>query len=121
MYYKRFEEIKVWQDSRNYTNCIYKLIRGNDELRRDFSLCDQLKRATYSIMLNISEGFERKSTKEFANYLNIAKGSSGEVRSILYVVKDNYKIEDKLFDELKSGIESISAQLYNFRNFLNKK
>ena len=49
------------------------------------------------------------------------KGSAGEVRAILYVIKDNYAMEQELFDSLKSDIESISVQLHNFRNFLIRK
>ena len=118
MYYKKFEEIKVWQDAREFIKVIYELVRKNERIRKDFSLCDQVKRSAYSVLLNISEGFERRSKKEFANYLNIAKGSSGEVRSILYVMKDNYDLPEADFADLKSKIEAISAQLFNLRNYL---
>jgi four helix bundle protein len=121
MFYKKFEDMKIWQDSRSLVNKVYKLISNNDRLKRDFSLCDQLKRASYSIMLNIAEGFERRSKKEFANFLNIAKGSAGEVRSILYVIKDNYSIEETEFSSLIKDVEAIAAQLFNFRKFLVQK
>ena len=118
MQYKRFEEIKVWGESRIFVNEIYDLFRRNPILSKDYSLVDQLKRASYSIMLNIAEGFERGSNKEFANFLNIAKGSAGEVRSILYILKDNKYIDEKDFEDLYSKVENISAQLSNFRKFL---
>ena len=118
MKYKRFEEIKVWNESRIFVNDIYNLFRTHQTLSKDYSLVDQLKRASYSIMLNIAEGFERGSNKEFANFLNIAKGSAGEVRSILYILKDNKYIEEEEFKTLYKKVEDISAQLANFRKFL---
>lgn len=118
MQYKRFEDVPVWDKSKKFVNGVYKLISQNSKLTKDFSLVDQLKRASYSIMLNIAEGFERGSNKEFANFLNIAKGSAGEVRSILYILKENNYIIEKDFDELYSEIEQIGIELSNFRKFL---
>lgn len=118
MQYKRFEDVPVWDKSKKFVNGVYKLISQNSKLAKDFSLVDQLKRASYSIMLNIAEGFERGSNKEFANFLNIAKGSAGEVRSILYILKENNYIIEKDFDELYSEIEQIGIELSNFRKFL---
>ena len=54
-------------------------------LSQDFGLKDQIRRASVSIPTNIAEGFERSSRKEYIQYLNIAKGSAGEVRSLLRV------------------------------------
>lgn len=120
MYYKKFEEMKIWQDSRGLVVKVYELINSNERIKKDFSLTDQLKRASYSIMLNIAEGYERRSKKEFANFLNIAKGSAGEVRSILYVAKDNYGLDESIFNSLLKDVEAISAQLFNFRKYLTK-
>ena len=69
-------------------------------------------------MLNIAEGFERGSNKEFANFLNIAKGSAGEVRSIMYILKENNFIDDAEFSKFYANIELISSHLSNFRRFL---
>jgi four helix bundle protein len=118
MQYRKFEDIPVWNESKKFVNDIYNLIFKNQKLAKDYSLTDQLKRASYSIMLNIAEGFERGSNKEFANFLNIAKGSAGEVRSILYILKDNDYIKNDDFNDLLTKIETISAQLSNFRRFL---
>src|SRR3990167_4618071 len=100
MVYKRFEEIKVWDESRNFVNDIYNLFRTHQKLSKDYSLVDQLKRASYSIMLNIAEG------------------SAGEVRSILYILKDNQYINESEFENLCLKVENISTQLSNFRKFL---
>ncbi len=118
MQYKKFEDVPVWLKSKDFVNDIYRLVAKSQKLARDFSLVDQLKRASYSIMLNIAEGFERGSNKEFANFLNIAKGSAGEVRSILYILLENNYINDSDFKGLLNKIEEISFQLSGFRKFL---
>lgn len=118
MKYNYFEDLPVWQQSRKFVNQIYRLIEESPKLRSDYSLLDQLKRAAYSIMLNIAEGFERGGNKEFANFINIGKGSSGEVRSILYILLDNQYITKEKFEQLKKEILEISSSLSNFRKFL---
>lgn len=120
MTYKKFEEIEVWQKTRAFLNEIYNLIHQNKQLYQDKVLTNQLKRATYSILLNISEGFERGGYREFANFLNIAKGSAGEVRTILYIMIDQKYIDTKTHDTLKEQIENISIQLASFRTYLLK-
>ncbi len=118
MQYKRFEDIPVWQDSKKFIHQIYLLINRKVEIRKDFTLADQLKRAAYSISLNIAEGFERSSNTEFANFLNISKGSAGEVRSILHIMRDNDFIDEIEFKKLYDDTENISNQLGGFRKFL---
>lgn len=57
-------------------------------MKRDFGLKDQLCRAAVSSMSNVAEGFTRKSDKDFAHFLDVAKGSTVEVQSLLYVALD---------------------------------
>jgi len=83
----QFEDLQVWQDARALVREIYKITK-NSSFRRDFSLRDQITRASASTMSNIAEGFERGGRKEFVQFLNIAKGSNGEVRSQLCVAVD---------------------------------
>lgn len=120
MQYNQFEDIPVWQEARLLVNKIYKIIESSQKLQKDYSLVDQLKRAAFSIILNIAEGFERSSNKEFANFLNIAKGSAGEVRAILYILLDNNYIVQNQFDETKKFVLEISSHIANFRKFLLK-
>lgn len=89
-----FEDLEVWKKSKEFNILCYKSF---DNLR-DYSFRDQIRRASVSIMNNIAEGFERRSNKEFRNFLFIAKGSCGEVRSMLslavelkYVSLESYK------------------------------
>ena len=62
-------------------------------------------------MNNIAEGFERKSNNEFKQFLFIAKGSCGEVRSMLYLAKELHKISDEVFSNLYNLSEEISKIL----------
>jgi len=70
---------------------IYQLIRNNVSLSRDFSLCDQLKRAAISVLTNIAEGYYR-SQKQSQNYLQISSGSANEVVALLDIVSAVYKV-----------------------------
>jgi len=118
MHYNRFEDIPVWQETRIFINLIFSTIEKSQKLKKDYSLCDQLRRASYSISLNIAEGFERGSNKDFAHFLNIAKASAGETRAILYILLDNNFINQVEFNNLHSKIVKIACNLANFRKFL---
>ena len=84
-----FEYLESWRSARQLTREIYTLTR-KDEMARDFGLCGQIQRAAVSIMSNVAEGFERFHVQEKLQFYNVARGSSAEVRSLLYVVEDNY-------------------------------
>lgn len=104
---EKFEDIISWQKAKILTIDIYNVFEGS----RDFGYKSQIERASVSIMNNIAEGFERKSNKEFRQFLFIAKGSCGEVRSMLYLAKDLNKIEKETFDRLYNLSIEISKLL----------
>lgn len=81
MIIKKFEDIIAWQKAGKLTTEIYLKFRDC----KDYRFKDQIQRASVSIINNIAEGFERASNKELKHFLYIAKGSCGEVRSILYL------------------------------------
>jgi four helix bundle protein len=105
--FEKFEDILAWQKSRMLIGRIYLLFQNS----RDYSFRDQIQRATVSIMNNIAEGYERKGNKEFAKFLYIAKGSCGEVRSMLYLALDLSYIDKKEFDDLHTKTTEISRML----------
>ncbi len=76
---ERFEDIIAWQKAKILTIEIYTILRET----KDYGYREQIQRAAVSIMNNIAEGFERRSNKEMKQFLFIAKGSCGEVRSML--------------------------------------
>lgn len=90
-----FEDIIAWQKAKLLTVSVYEHFHGH----KDYGFKDQIQRASVSIMNNIAEGFERKGDKEFKHFLFIAKGSCGEVRSMLYLAHELKYISDKNFQE----------------------
>jgi four helix bundle protein len=88
----RFEDLDVWKRSARLSAEIYK----HFQLSKDFGFKDQTTRSSLSVPSNIAEGYERKSDKEFINFLSYAKGSSGELRTQIYIgIEINY-IEKKI-------------------------
>jgi len=107
---KRFEDALVWQKSRSVVLRVYK----DFSFCKDYSFKDQICRAAVSISNNIAEGFEKGSDKDFVKFLYIAKGSSGEVRSMLYLAKDMGYIDQAIFDDLYKDLVEISKMLFGF-------
>lgn len=118
MSWKSFEELKSWQLSRNFVSKIYKVT--NQTTFKDIDLQRQLRRAAISVVSNIAEGFERNTDKEFIHFLYIAKGSSGEIRSQLYVALDLTFISKSQFDELSNDVIEISKLLSGLIKYLQK-
>lgn len=83
----RFEDILAWQKARELTREVYRL-SAEGAFARDFGLRDQLRRASVSIMLNVAEGFARRTNREFIHFLGNAHGSAAEVQAALYVALD---------------------------------
>ena len=109
---RTFEDLVVWQKAIAFVKQVY-LITAAGELRRDFGLRDQMRRAAVSIPTNIAEGFERSSRKEYLLFLNIAKGSAGEIRSLCRVSFDVGYLNQSTYDELRKGAVVISRSLFN--------
>ena len=86
-----FEDTEAWKAARALTQKVYALCR-RDPLSRDFGLCDQLRRATVSVMNNLAEGWESIHLAEKKQAYNYARRSCGEVRSMTYVLLDNHFI-----------------------------
>ena len=107
MKFERFEDIIAWQKAMDLTVSIYKEF---DE-SKDYGFKDQIQRASVSVMNNIAEGFERKSNNEFKYFLFIAKGSCGEVRSMLLLAKKLEKINNQKATELYNLSEEISRMI----------
>ena len=112
---EKFEDIIVWQKSRVLIGEIYKEFK----LCKDYAFRDQIQRAAVSIMNNIAEGYERKGNKEFAKFLYIAKGSCGEVRSMLHLSLDLGYIDRAGFDKFQDSSLHISSMISNLIKKLN--
>ena len=97
---QRFEELEAWQIARELANQVYEITK-QESVCRDFGFVDQIRRAAISIMNNIAEGFERGSNKDFVRFLFIARGSAGEVRSLLYLGLDQGYLTNSEFSECR--------------------
>ena len=112
MKYSRFEELPVWQAAVKLAVRVYELT-GSDCFKGQSSLRDQIERAAVSVSNNIAEGFERGTTNELLAFLYIARGSAGEVRSMLCLLEQIPSFSNLKFEisNLKSQAENISRQL----------
>ncbi len=94
---EKFEDLICWQKARTPANLVYERTRL-PAFAKDFELIRQIRSAAISSMSNIAEGFDRWSRKELLRFLDIAKGSAGEVRSQLYVARDQRYITSQEFE-----------------------
>lgn len=115
--FKRFEEIRAWQKGREITRKVYAL-SGRTNFSGDRGLRDQMTRAAVSIMANIAEGHGRRTGAEFANFLNIARGSALELQSHLYVALDLDHIGPKEFREIYGMLEEVSRMTVSLARYL---
>ena len=112
MKYDRFEQLPVWLAAIDLAAAVYALTEKRPFLRR-YSLRDQIERAAVSVSNNIAEGFERGTKQELLTFLYIARGSAGEVRSMLCLLQKLpvfAELESDILN-LKSSAESVSRQL----------
>mgnify|MGYP001319155882 CR=1 FL=1 len=111
---KNFEELMVWQDARMLANIVHLTFID----LKDFSFRDQINSAAVSIMNNIAEGFERFSKPDFKRFLQIAKASCSEVRSMTYLALDFKYIDDTKASELMQLGIKIKTGIINLMNKL---
>ena len=107
-----FEDLLVWQKGIQLVKDVYLATRQGD-LAEDRGLRDQLQRAAVSIPTNIAEGFERASRKEYLQYLNFAKGSAGEVRSLLRVALEIGCLGQSSHDLLRDSVLELRRYISN--------
>ena len=116
---ERFEDIEAWKRARELTRAIYQVTNGG-RFARDFSLRDQIRRASVSIVSNIAEGFERDGNREFLQSLSVAKGSTGEVRAQLYVALDAGLLDPEEFRRLYDPATRTSQLIAGFARYLRE-
>lgn len=102
---RRFENLFVWNEARATVISIYQMMQHN----RDYGFKDQIQRAAVSVMNNIAEGAECGTDAKFINFLNIAKGSCAEVRSMLYLCEDLKYCSKEKKEEIQKMVSIISS------------
>jgi four helix bundle protein len=117
---KRFEDLEVWQKAKELTNLVYDYSSAG-AFSRDFGLCDQMRRASVSVMSNIAEGFESQTQVMIIQFLDRAKGSAGELRAQLYIARDPGYLTDEQFSSAFLCSETCSRQLARFIQYLEKQ
>ncbi len=111
---KNFEDLETWKSTREITKLVYEDFRSN----KDFGFRDQVQRCAISVMNNIAEGFNREFKKEKYQFLNIARGSSGELKSMYYVAEDlGYLLPESARDR-RNQIQGLSNGISSFMKYI---
>lgn len=116
---KQFEDLLIWQKAREICKKIHILTQKEGFLK-EFTLKNQWKSSTGSIMDNIAEGFERNGDKEFKQFLSIAKASTGEARSQSYRAYDCGYITKEEFNDLYKMLKEESCMIASFMKYLGE-
>lgn len=114
---KKFDDLIAWQKAKQLTVAIYK----NFGSLHDYSFKDQICRAVISITNNIAEGFERHTNKEFINFLYIAKGSCGEVKSMLEIAKELKYLDNTSYNIIAESATEVSKIIGGLIKSLHNK
>lgn len=120
MYSGNFEKLEVWQKSHQFVLSVYKITRlfPKEEL---YALTSQLRRSASSVPTNIVEGNEKKSTKEYIQFLYTAKSSLAEAKYHLLLAQDLEYINITTFNELLNNINEIGKMLNGLIDYLSNK
>lgn len=117
---EKFEDLDVWRISIEIVKEIYQLTQNN-KFNHDFSLREQIRKSAISISSNIAEGFERNTNLELKRFLLIAKGSTGELRTQLYIAKEIGYISNENYQLINNKLIKLSSMIGSFINYLRKK
>ena len=115
----RFEDLDCWQEARILVRKIYDATRDGN-FKKDLRLTGQIQGAATSCMANIAEGFERRSDKEFVQFLYIAMASTAEVKSHLYVALDQSYVGKTQFDDIYNQADKTAKMISSLIKYLRK-
>ena len=117
MAFQSFEDLEVWQRGCRLAVDVFKTFANC----RNFTMQDQVQRSALSIPSNVAEGYERDSDKEFIRFLNIAKGSGGELRTQLYITRKLEFLTNTDFKRLVGEPKEISKMLHGLSKAVGKR
>ena len=117
---RAYRKLEVWKISREINKKVYELT-GNFPKSEVYSLVNQMRRASVSIISNIAEGCSRDSLKEFINYLRISLGSVNELESQFYVSLDVKYINKEDFEGIMEELDKLSKKLWSYIHYLKKQ
>lgn len=116
---ERFEDIEAWKEARKLVGMIYDIL-DEGRFSKGFSLRNQIRSAFISTMSNIAEGFDRETNREFIQFLIIARASTSEVKSHLYVALDQKYINHEKFGEIYQQATKVISLIDGFIRYLRK-
>jgi four helix bundle protein len=116
---RRFEDLEVWQKARELNKAVYA-VSNVGAFARDFKLRGQACDASVSVMGNIAEGFERGGNREFAQFLSIAKGSCGELRSHMVAAMDVGYIAQQQHQQISDKAIEVSRMISGLMGHLSR-
>jgi four helix bundle protein len=114
---ERFEDLNVWKEAISIAVDIYK-ITSKGILAKDYSAKDQIRRAAVSMSNNIAEGFEYNSNLSFIRFLKYSKGSAGELRSNLLILKEAEMLPAVEYEELRKRLVKLSRSIESLIKYL---
>jgi four helix bundle protein len=117
MAFQSFEDLEVWQRGCRLAVDVFKTFANC----RNFTMQDHVQRSALSIPSNVAEGYERNSDKEFVRFLNIAKGSGGELRTQLYISRKLEFLTKIDFNRLVNESKEISKMLHGLSKAVGKR
>jgi len=115
-----FTKLNIWQKAHELTKRVY-LITQKFPANETYGITSQLRRASSSVPANIVEGYSRKGTKEFINFLSQARGSLCETQYFLILSKDLGYISENIFNKMLDESETIAKMINSFINTLRLK
>ena len=115
----RFEDLEVWQQGCDLAVQIYKQSREG-KLAKDYGLRDQMTKSAVSIPSNIAEGKERETAPELIRYLYIAKGSTGELQTQLYIAQKIGYVDEEVTYKMIQQTKVLSKKLGSFIQYLKR-
>ncbi len=117
--FRSVEEIDAWRKARELVKNVYEMTKKS-AFSKDYGLKDQIRRASTSTMSNIAEGYERDGTREFIQFLSVAKGSTGEVKSHLYAALDQEYITQAEFEILSTLVAETGGMIAGLMAYLKQ-
>jgi four helix bundle protein len=118
--FRRCEDIRAWQKARELVREVFRTLES-PRMRRMFVVRDQFSRASLSVMSNVAEGFARGTNKDFARFLDVARGSGAETQSIAYATLDAGLIEQASFDTIYQLADVAMALVGALTSHLRKR
>lgn len=104
-----FEDLWIWQQAQLLANSVYPDFGDQSHAGRDYGFRNQIQWAAVPVMNNIAEGFERSSSPDLARFLDMAKGSCGEVRDMYYLAEDVHDVSSQIAMERRESCRKIAA------------